>query len=336
MACPTVRGQMKRREFITLLSSAATWPLAARAQQPAKPVVGYLGAETPERFGIRLSAFHQGLSERGYDEGRNVVSEYRWANGQYDRLAELAAELVNRQVTVIAVPVSSAAALAAKAATTTIPIVFETGVDPVTAGLVRSLNRPEGNVTGITSLNATVTPKGLELLHELIPQSKSFSVLVNPANRLNFDIAMKGLEASSRTLGLQLQILNASTESEIEAAFAKLTQLRVGGLIISSDAVFNSRPQQLAALTLKHAVPAVHNVREFAASGGLVSYGGNIRDTHRQAGIYTARILKGEKPADLPVQQATKVELCINLKTAKSLGLTGPNTLVGRADEVIE
>jgi putative ABC transport system substrate-binding protein len=329
---------MRRRKFIAALLGGvtATWPLVSRAQQPAMPVIGYLGAETPERFGIRLSAFRQGLSEMGYDEGRNVAIEYRWANGQNHRLPELAADLVNRKVAVIAVPGSGFAALAAKDATKTIPIVFEIGLDPVTAGLVRSLSRPEGNVTGITSLNATVTPKGLELLHELIPQSKSFSVLVNPANRVNFDIAMKGLEASSRTLGLQLQILNASTEPEIEAAFAKLAQLQGGGLIIAADTFFNSRPQQLAALTLKHAVPAVHTVREFAASGGLVSYGGNIRDTHRQAGIYTARILKGEKPADLPVQQATKVELYINLKTAKALGIAVPLPLSGRADELFE
>jgi putative ABC transport system substrate-binding protein len=299
------------------------------------PVVGYLGAETPERFGIRLTAFRQGLSEMGYEEGRNVIVEYRWANGQNDRLPALAAELIHRQVNVIATPGSGAAALAAKEATKTIPIVFETGVDPVTAGLVKSLSRPEGNVTGITSLNVGVTPKGLELLHELMPNSKSFSVLINPANRVNFGIVMKGLEASSRTLGLQLHILNATTEPEIEAAFAKQAQLG-GGLVISADTLFNSRAQQLAALTLKHAVPAAHTVREFAASGGLISYGGNIKDTHRQAGIYTGRILKGDKPADLPVQQATKVELYINLKTAKTLGITVPLPLSGRADELFE
>jgi putative ABC transport system substrate-binding protein len=326
---------MRRREFITIAGGALAWPLAAHAQQPVKLVVGYLGAENPERFGSRLSAFRQGLSEMGYEEGRNVIIEYRWANGQTDRLPELAAELVRRQVTVIATPGSGVAALAAKDATKTIPIVFETGVDPVTAGLVKSLSRPEGNVTGITSLNADVTPKGLELLHELIPQSKTFSVLVNPANRLNFGIVTKGLEASSRTLGLQLNILNATTEPEIEAAFASRAQLG-GGLVISADIPFNSRAQQLAALTLQHAVPAVHTVREFAASGGLISYGGNIKDTHRQAGIYTGRILKGEKPADLPVQQVTKVELYINLKTAKTLGITVPLPLSGRADELFE
>ena len=327
---------MQRREFISLLGGTVAWPYTARAQQPAMPVVGYLGAETPELFAIRLAAFRQGLSEMGYEEGRNVIVEYRWANGQNDRLPALAADLVNRKVAVIAVPGSGFAALAAKDATKTIPIVFEIGLDPVTSGLVRSLARPEGNVTGITSLNLDVAPKGLELLLELIPQAKSFAALINPANPVTSGIITKGLEGPSRALGIQLHLLNASTEPEIEAAFAKLGQLQVGGLIIAADTFFNSRPQQLAALTLKHAVPAVHTVREFAASGGLVSYGGNIRDTHRQAGIYTARILKGEKPADLPVQQATKVELYINLKTAKALGIAVPLPLSGRSDELFE
>jgi ABC-type uncharacterized transport system substrate-binding protein len=327
---------MRRRTFITLLGGAVVWPVMTRAQQQAMPIVGYLGAETPERFGIRLTAFHQGLSETGYEEGRNVIVEYRWANGQNDRLPGLAADLVNRKVAVIAVPGSGLAALAAKAATKTIPIVFETGLDPVTTGLVKSLNRPEGNVTGITSLNLDVTPKGLELLHELLPQVDSFSALINPTNRVNSDLIRKGLEGPARALGIQIHFLNVSAESEFEAVFAKLAQLRVGGLILGGDPFFNGRGQQLAALALKHAVPAVHTVREFAVSGGLMSYGGNINDTHRQAGIYTGRILKGEKPADLPVQQATKVELCINLKTAKTLNLNVPNTLIGRADEVIE
>src|SRR5690349_20265339 len=299
------------------------------------PVIGYLGAETPERFATRLTAFRQGLSETGFDEGRNVAIEYRWANGHADRLPELAAELVRRQVNVIATPGSGVAALAAKAATTTIPVVFETGLDPVTAGLVKSLSRPEGNVTGITSLNVDVTPKGLELMHELLPQAKSFSILVNPANRVNFDVVTKSLEASSRTLGVKLHILTASNDSEIEAAFAKQEQLG-GGLVISADIFFNSRPQLLAALTLKHAIPAVHTVREFAASGGLISYGGDIGDTHRRAGIYTGRILKGEKPADLPVQLTTKVQLYINLRTAKALGINVPLPLSGRADELFE
>jgi putative ABC transport system substrate-binding protein len=237
---------------------------------------------------------------------------------------------------VIATPGSGAAALAAKAATTTIPVVFEAGVDPVAVGLVRSLNRPEGNITGITSMNIEFNPKRLELLHELVPEAKSFAVLVNPTNPVSANAAMKDLEGPSRALGLQLHVLNASADREIESVFAKLAQLKVGGLIIAADTFFHNRAQRLAALTLKHAVPAVLAVREFAVVGGLVSYGGSIRETHRQAGIYTGRILKGEKPADLPVQQVTKVELYINLKTAKTLGLTVPNTLVGRADEVIE
>jgi len=295
-----------------------------------------LGSETPERFGIRLDAFRQGLRETGFDEGRNVAIEYRWADGRINQLPALAADLVRRQVSVIAVPGSGTAALAAKAATTTIPVIFETGLDPIAIGLVRSLSRPEGNITGITSLNAVVGPKGPELLHELLPNAKSFAVLVNPTNPVNLEINTKGLEAPSRALGLQLHFLNASSEGEFEPAFAKLVELRAGGLIITADTNLNSRAQQLAALTVKHAVPAIHTVREFAVSGGLMSYGGNIKETHRQAGIYTGRILKGEKPADLPVQQVTKVELVINLRTAKALGLNVPNTLIGRADEVIE
>ncbi len=328
---------MRRREFIKVIAgSAAAWPFAASAQQPAIPVVGYLGSETPEKFGIRLSAFQQGLSAMGFDDGRNVKIEYRWADGQIDRFATLAADLVRQKVSVIATPGSGVAALAAKAATTTIPVVFETGLDPIAAGLVKSLNRPEGNITGITSLNVTVAPKGLELLHELVPQANSFAVIVNPANPVNTDTNLKNLEAPARARGLQLHVLNASTERDFDAAFARLVQLRAGGLVVAPDIIFNSRAQQLAALTLKHAVPAVHTVREFAVGGGLMSYGGDIRETHRQAGIYTGRILKGEKPADLPVQQVTKVEFVINLKTAKALGLNVPNTLVGRADEVIE
>jgi putative ABC transport system substrate-binding protein len=272
----------------------------------------------------------------GYDEGRNVKIEYHWANGENDRLPGLAADFVRRQVTVIVAPGSVIAALAAKAATKTIPIVFETGVDPVGAGLVKSINRPEGNITGTVSLNAHVAPKRVELMHELLPTAKRFAVLANPANRMNFDMTIKGSEEPARALGLQLHFLNASTEREIESAFEKLTQLDVGGLIVAADIFFNSRSQQFAALTLKHGVPAVHSVRDFAAAGGLVSYGGNISDSHRQAGIYTGRVLKGEKPANLPVQQVTKVELTINLKTAKTLGLNVPNTLIGRADEVIE
>jgi putative ABC transport system substrate-binding protein len=284
---------MRRRDFITLVGGATMWPLAARAQQPAMPTIGYLGSETPDLFATRLTAFRQGLGAMGFDEGRNVAIEFVWADGQPDRLPALAADLVRRRVTVIAAPGSAAAGLAAKAATTTIPVVFETGLDPVQAGLVKRLNRPEGNVTGVTSLNSAVTPKGLELLHELLPQAKRFSVLLNPANVVIADIVMKGVDASSRALGLELQILNADTERDFEPVFAKLVQPRTAGLLITANPVFNSRAHELAALTLKHAVPAVHAVREFAMAGGLMSYGGNIRESHKQAGIYMGRILKG-------------------------------------------
>jgi putative ABC transport system substrate-binding protein len=295
-----------------------------------------LGSETPEKFGIRVTAFLQGLGAMGYEEGRNVKIEYRWANGQNDRLPALAADLVRQQVAVIATPGSNASAIAAKAATNAIPIVFETGVDPVAAGLVKSLSRPEGNVTGITSLNVSVAPKKVELMHELLPKAKGFAVLVNPANPTTLEMGVKGSEEPARTLGLKLHFLNAATERDIESAFEKLSQLEIGGLIVAADIFFNSRAQQFATLTLKHRVPAIHSVRDFATAGGLVSYGGDIRDSHRQAGIYAGRVLKGEKPANLPVQQVTKVELTINLKTAKALGITVPNTLIGRADEVIE
>jgi len=326
---------MRRREFISFVGGATiAWPLAARAQQP--PLVGYLGLTSVRTDAYYMASFRKALSEAGFDDGRNVKIEYRWADGQIDRFPALAADLVRQKVSVIATPGSGVAALAAKAATTTIPVVFETGLDPIAAGLVKSLSRPEGNITGITSLNVAVAPKGLELLHELLPQANSLAVIVNSANPVNTDTNLKNLEAPARARGLQLHAPNANTERDFDAAFARLGQLHAGGLVVAPDIMFNSRAQQLAALTLKHAVPAVHTVREFAVAGGLMSYGGNIRETHRQAGIYTGRILKGEKPADLPVQQVTKVEFVINLKTAKALGLNVPNTLIGRADEVIE
>jgi putative tryptophan/tyrosine transport system substrate-binding protein len=328
---------VRRRDFIRAVAgSAVAWPLASHAQQSAMPVIGYLGSETPERFATRLRAFREGLSAAGFDEGRNVTIEFLWASGQIDRLPALAADLVQRKVSVIATPGSGVAALAAKAATTSIPIVFETGLDPVAAGLVDGLGRPGANVTGITSLNVTVVPKGLELLHELVPKAKSFAVLVNPANPVNTSINLKNLEEPARARGLQLHVLNVSGEGDFDAAFAKLLQLQADGLVFASDIIFNARAQQLAALAAKHKVPAVHQVREFAVSGGLLSYGGDLKETHKQAGIYTGRVLKGEKPADLPVQQVTKVELIVNLKTAKALGINVPNTIVGRADEVIE
>jgi putative ABC transport system substrate-binding protein len=328
---------MKRREFITLLGgAAAAWPLGARAQQSALPVIGFLGSESPELWAHRLRAFHQGLGETGYAEDRNVTIEYRWAAGHNDRLPALAADLVRRQVTVIAAPNSTPAALAARAATATIPIVFAVAVDPVEVGLVSSLNRPGGNLTGVTSLNAEIGPKRLELLHEAVPVATGVALLVNPTSPTLAESTTKDLRATARTLGLQMHVVHASTEREFETVFASLLQLRAGALVIGSDALFNSRLEQLAALALRHAVPTVYQFREFPVAGGLMSYGTSITDAFRQVGIYTGRILKGDKPADLPVQQLAKVELVINLKTAKILGITFPITLLGRADEVIE
>jgi len=280
-------------------------------------------------------AFRQGLKESGYVAGQNVVIEYRWAEGQYDRLPALAADLVHRQVTVIAAT-TTPAALAAKAATTTIPIVFEVGGDPVRLGLVQSLNRPGGNVTGVTQLAVEVAPKRLELLHEIVPSATVMAVLINPADSALVEGQPSYFLSAAHALGVELHVLNASTERDFDAVFAKLSQLRAGGLAISTDAFFNSRSEQLAALTVHHAVPAVYRGHEFAAAGGLLSYGASLTEAYRLAGIYTGRIVKGDRPADLPVQQSTKVELIINLKTAKALGISVPLTLSGRADEIIE
>jgi putative ABC transport system substrate-binding protein len=322
----------RRREF----GAAAAWPLAARAQQPAMPVIGFLGSAPPDRWAGRMRAFHQGLSETGYAEGRNVAIEYRWAVGQNDRLGPLAAELVGRQVTVIVTPGSTPAALAAKAATTTIPIVFEVASDPVELGLVTSLARPGGNITGVTSLNAEVGPKRLELLHELVPTATVVGLLVNPTNPNLAELTTKNLHAAARSLGLKMHILHASADRDFDTVFATLNQLRAGALVIGTDPFFSSRLEQLATLTAHHAVPTVYQFREFTANGGLMSYGGSLTDTFRAAGVYTGRILKGDKPADLPVQRTTKVELFLNLRTAKVLGLEVPRTLIARADEVIE
>jgi ABC-type uncharacterized transport system substrate-binding protein len=327
---------MKRREFIILLGgAAATWPLAARAQQPAMPVIGFLNAADPKGYARQLAAFLKGLGETGYVDGQNVVVEYRWAEGQNERLPAMVADLVHRQVAVIAAT-SSPAALAAKAATTTIPIVFEMGGDPIKLGLVASLSRPGGNVTGVTQTNVEVAPKRLELLHELLPTARVIALLVNPAEPAIAEPTAKEVLAAARTLGLELHVLNVSSESDFDGAFAKLIQLRAGGLVVSGGPFFISQGKRLAALTVRHAVPAVFQYREFAAAGGLMSYGSDISDSYRLAGIYTGRILKGDKPAELPVQQATKVELYINLKTAQALGITIPLPLSGRADELIE
>ena len=326
---------MRRREFITLLGGAVAWSAAARAQRPAMPVIGLLDSNSPDVHANLLRSFRQGLSETGYVEGRNVAIEYRWSGGQYDRLPELAADLVSRHVTVIATIDGSASALAAKAATSTIPVTFRIGADPVALGLVASLNRPGGNVTGVTSSTVEVGPKRLEVLHELVPTATTIAVLINPtspfAETLSNDIL-----AAAQIVGLRIHILHASTERDLSLAFADLLQLRVGGLVIGSDVFFNSQSEKLAALTVRHAIPAAYQYREFVAAGGLVSYGGSVEDSYHLVGIYTGRVLNGEKPADMPVQLSTKVELFINLKTAKALSLTVPISLLGRADEVIE
>jgi ABC-type uncharacterized transport system substrate-binding protein len=325
---------MKRREFITLLGgAAAAWPIMARAQRPEIPVVAFLNGGSPDGYAPMVAAFHQGLKDTGYVEAQSVRIEYRWADGQYGRLPAMAADLVHRQVAVIVT--NSPGMLAAKAATTTIPIVFTTSGDPVELGFVASLARPGRNITGVTQLNVEVAPKRLELMHELVPTATIMAVLVNPAYP-SAEIQSRGMQAAARTLGVQLHILRASNERDIDDAFATLAQLRAGAFVISSDPFFNSRAEQFAALALRHAVPTIFQYREFAAAGGLMTYGGSIIDSYRQAGVYTGRILKGEKPADLPVQQSTKVELIINLKTAKALGLEVPRTLIARADEVIE
>ena len=325
---------MRRREFIAGLGAAAAWPLTGQAQ-PTLPVIGYLGPEAPGPFAGRVSAFREGLAEAGYVEGRNVAVEFRWADGQYNRLPALAADLVGRHVDVIVAPGGAPIGLAAKSATTTIPIVFEMGGDPVALGVVPSLNRPGGNLTGVSSLNVEVGPKRLEILHEVVPAAAVIAVIANPTSP-TANSQLKNLQAAASGLGLKLHVLHASTEQEIDTVFERLPQLLAGGLVFTSDPFYANRSQQLAALTARHAVPAVHQSRDFSIAGGLMSYGGSFVQSHRQAGVYTGRILKGEKPSDLPVQLITKLELFINLKTANDLGLKVSPSLLARADEVIE
>jgi ABC-type uncharacterized transport system substrate-binding protein len=327
---------LRRREFITLLSGAAAWPQAARAQQKM-PVIGLLMSYSLDQAGRRfVAAFRDGLKESGYEEGRNVAIEYRSADGHYDRLPALAAELVRLPSSVIAAVGGSPAAQAAKRITTTIPIVFQTGVDPVQLGLVASLSRPGGNVTGIASLSYELGPKRVELLREpLVPAASLIGLLINPNNPVASKVSEEA-QTAARKLGLRIHVLHATTEHDFETAFTALGQLRVSGLVIGGDPFFNSRGAQLARLALRHKLPAVYQFREFVVAGGLASYGSSISETHRLTGVYTGRVLKGEKPSELPVQLSTKVELIVNLKTAKTIGVEVPTSLLLRADEVIE
>jgi ABC-type uncharacterized transport system substrate-binding protein len=325
---------VRRREFITLLGGAVGWPLAARAQQLGMPVIGYLNNGSPESDASRLTGLRRGLSQTGYVEGRNFVIEYRWAGNQADRLPALAADLVQLRVAVIVSP-GMVATLAAKAATTSIPIVFSVGVDPVQFGLVASLNRPGGNLTGFNAFAGELGAKGLALLHELVPSAAMIGFLENP-NNPQFEPLSRDVVAAAPVIGLKVQILKASTDREIDAAFVNLVQARTGALLVGGDPFFNSRFEQISALAERHAIPTMCLLREFVVAGGLISYGTSVTEAYRQVGLYTGRILKGEKPADLPVMQATKLELAINLKTAKALGLQIPDRLLALADEVIE
>jgi putative ABC transport system substrate-binding protein len=327
---------VRRRNFITLVGgAAAAWPLTAGAQQPAIPLVGFLRSTAAVGAEHIVTAFLRGLNEAGFVDGQNVAIEYRWADNQNDRLPALAADLIRRQATVI-VAAGIPAALAAKAATVTVPIVFEVAADPVEVGLIASLNRPGGNLTGVTTLNVELGPKRLELLHEVVPTTRSIALLVNPTSSVNAERLLTNTQTAARTLGLQLHVLHASTERDLDTVFASLVQMRAGALVINNDAFFLNRTEQLAAMTVHHAVPTIFAYREFTVAGGLMSYGGSLADAYRLTGVYTGRILKGQKPANLPAQQATKFELFINLKTAKSLGIAMPDKLLSLADEVIE
>lgn len=325
---------MRRRNVLTLFGGAAVWTRPSRAQR-AMPVIGYLGPESPGPFASRLKAFQEGLAESGYVEGRNIAIEYRWAEGQYDRLPALAADLASRKVAVIAAAGGAPVALAAKSATATIMIVFEMGGDPVALGVVDSLSRPGGNLTGVSSLSVEVSPKRLEFMHEMLPTAAVFAVAVNPTSP-TASSQLKNLFAAAETLGVRLHVLNASTEQEFDTMFKALPQLRASGLVFTSDPYFAFRSQQLATMSLRYAMPAITQSRDFATAGGLMSYGGDFTQSHHRAGIYVGRILDGEKPSDLPVQLVTKLELFVNLKAANTLGVTFPPSLISGADVVIE
>jgi len=327
---------MKRREFITLLGgAAAAWPLAARAQQPAMPVVGFMSARSPEESAHLVAAFRRGLGEGGFIEGQNVALEFRWARGQYDRLPALATELVNRGIAVLVAVGGDPSSLAAKQATSTIPIVFGIGGDPVKAGLVESFNRPGGNVTGVTLMTALMEPKRLGLLRELVPGVPQIGILLNPAYPPAAH-QLQELEQAAHAIGQRIVITRASTDEELDAAFRMLVQQRIGALLVAADPYFDTRRDRIVALAAQHQLPAIYQFREYAVAGGLLSYGVSITDAYRQFGVYTASILKGAKPADLPVQQVVKFELVINMKTAKALGVTISDNLLSLADEVIE
>ena len=327
-----------RRKLLKLLggTAAASLPCVASAQQQSMPVIGFLSNASPEPYEVRLRAFRQGLAEAGFVEGRNVAIEYRWADGDNDRLAQMAADLVGGKVAVLISAGGTPSALAAKAATSTIPIVFSLAANPITLGLVPRLNQPGGNITGVANQNIEIGPKRLELLRELLPKATIVGVLVNPANRSANELFVRDLEPAARTIGMQLHMLRASTDGELEAAFSSLAQVRADALVVSPDVFFNTRSEQLAAMSLRQKTPSIYQYRKFTAAGGLVSYGSDETESYRLVGGYAGRILKGDKPGDLPVQQATKVELIINLKTAKTFGITVPLSLLGRADEVIE